>query len=89
MEHKNVHTKTCLLTAPEACSLYMHTVHTSFSYTRTSIQPEVKPVEYLIFLFFITRASRGRMSKKEEEVRMENYHIIVQEVTRPDLGSGG
>ena len=92
MEHKNVHTKTCLLTAPEARSVYMHTVHTSFSYTRASIQPEVKPVEYLIFfmsIFLITRASRGRSSNREEEVRMENYHIIAQEVTRPELGSRG
>ena len=38
--------------------------------------------------FLITRASRGR-SKREEEVRVENYHIIVQEVTRPELGSRG
>ena len=43
LKHENFHTKTCEFTAPEA-----H-MPRSFNYTRISIQPTDKAVEYPIY----------------------------------------
>ena len=40
--------KAYVVTAPDAHSAYMHTVHTPFSYTCISIEPADMPVEHLI-----------------------------------------
>ena len=42
IKHKNIHTKTCMFTAPDA---HIHTAQTSVSYT--SIQPAGKVAEYV------------------------------------------
>ena len=42
MEHINFHTKTCVFTAPDIHSAYMHTVYTSLNYTCIRVQPAGK-----------------------------------------------
>ena len=46
MEHKNVNIKTCVFSAPDSHSVYIHTY--VLSYTCIGIQPADKPVKHLI-----------------------------------------